>query len=47
MTKTLFLTIDLLLPAVAVSAAEGAVNIPEPTTQQLAWHEAGIGLFFH
>ena len=47
MAKTLLFTVSLLLPAVAVSAAEGAVNIPAPTTQQLAWHEAGIGLFFH
>jgi alpha-L-fucosidase len=47
MTKTLFLTISLLLPAVAGSAAEGAVNLPVPTPQQVAWHEAGVGLFFH
>jgi alpha-L-fucosidase len=47
MTKTLFLTISLLLPAVAGSAAEGAVNLPAPTPQQVAWHEAGVGLFFH
>jgi hypothetical protein len=42
-----FLTISLLLPAVAGSAAEGAANLPVPTPQQVAWHEAGIGLFFH
>jgi alpha-L-fucosidase len=47
MTKALFLTISLLLPAVVGSAAEGAVNLPVPTPQQVAWHEAGIGLFFH
>src|ERR1035437_5580223 len=47
MAKTLFLTISLLLPAVAGSAAESAVNLPVPTPQQLAWHEAGVGLFFH
>jgi alpha-L-fucosidase len=42
-----FLTISFLLPAVAGSAAEGAANLPVPTPQQVAWHEAGIGLFFH
>jgi alpha-L-fucosidase len=47
MAKTIFLTISLLLPAVAGSAAEGAVKVPVPTPQQVAWHEAGIGLFFH
>jgi alpha-L-fucosidase len=47
MTTTLFLTISLLLPAVAGSASEDAVNLPVPTPQQVAWHEAGVGLFFH
>ena len=47
MGKTLFLTISLLLPAVAGSATEGTVKLPMPTPQQVAWHEAGIGLFFH
>lgn len=47
MARSLFLTISLLLSAVAGRGAEGAVNLPVPTPQQLAWHEAGMGLFFH
>ena len=47
MARSLFLTISLLLSAVAGRGAEGAVNLPVPTPQQVAWHEAGVGLFFH
>ena len=44
---TLIATTALLVSALAGHAAEPAANIPVPTPQQLAWHEAGIGLFFH
>jgi alpha-L-fucosidase len=26
---------------------DAATNLPVPTPQQLAWHEAEVGLFFH
>ena len=45
--KTLIVSTTLLISALAGRAAEPAANIPVPTPQQLAWHEAGVGLFFH
>ena len=35
------------LCAFAIDAAASTPNIPVPTPQQVAWHEAGLGLFFH
>jgi alpha-L-fucosidase len=40
-------TVALLVSALAGRTAEAALNIPVPTPQQVAWHEAGVGLFFH
>ncbi|MGH7968440.1 MAG: hypothetical protein ACREIC_06885 [Limisphaerales bacterium] len=45
--KTLIATAALLAYALAGSAAEPEPSIPVPTPQQVAWHEAGVGLFFH
>ncbi len=45
--KTLIATTALLVSVLAGRAAEPAANIPVPTSQQVAWHEAGVGLFFH
>ncbi len=45
--KNLIATTALLVSVLAGRAAEPAVNIPVPTPQQVAWHEAGVGLFFH
>ncbi len=45
--KTLISVTALLICALAGRAAELAANLPAPTPQQLAWHDAGVGLFFH
>ena len=46
--RTLFcLTTTLCSLALAAGAAEPAAKPPVPTPQQLAWHEAEVGLFFH
>ena len=42
-----YATLSFCCLALASKAAESAVQLPVPTPQQLAWHEAGIGLFFH
>jgi alpha-L-fucosidase len=47
MARSLFLTVGLLISAVAGRGAEGGVSLPVPTPQQVAWAEAGMGLFFH
>jgi alpha-L-fucosidase len=44
--RPLLFTIRLLLSA-AIGAAASAANPPVPTHEQVTWHEAGIGLFFH
>ena len=33
--------------ALAAHAGEPSAPLPVPTAQQVAWHEAGVGLFFH
>ena len=33
--------------ALACLSAEPAAELPRPSPQQVAWHEAGVGLFFH
>ena len=45
--KSLIATTALLVCIVIVRAAELAANIAVPTPEQVAWHEAGVGLFFH
>jgi len=37
---------ELLTPACAV-AADSAATLPVPTSEQVAWHDAEVGLFFH
>ena len=43
----MFVTAGLLLSTVAGGTAEISTDVPVPTPQQVAWHEAGVGLFFH
>ncbi len=43
----LHLAASLCALALTAGAAEPPPNLPVPTPQQLAWHEAGVGLFFH
>ena len=45
--KTLIATATLLVSALAGYAAEPAANLPVPASQQVGWHEAGVGLLFH
>jgi len=45
--KSLNVSLSFLLAALAVHGSESAGTIPVPTPEQLAWHEAGVGLFFH
>ena len=45
--KNLIATALLLVSALAGHGADPEPNIPVPTPQQIAWHEAGVGLFFH
>jgi alpha-L-fucosidase len=45
--STRSLAAGLGLLAFASGAAESRVALPLPTPQQVAWHEAGVGLFFH
>ena len=45
--KTLIAPTVLLVSALAGRAGDPATSIPVPTPQQVAWHEAGVGLFFH
>lgn len=33
--------------ALAARAGDSSAPVPVPTPQQVAWHEAGVGLFFH
>ena len=47
MRTILFFTSSLCSLAFACAAAEPAANPPLPTPEQVAWHEAGVGLFFH
>ena len=47
MQTPLFLTICLCALAFAARARESPAHLPAPTPQQVAWHEAGVGLFFH
>ncbi len=47
MRTSLLLAASLCSLAFASAAAESAADLPLPTPQQVAWHEAGVGLFFH
>ena len=47
MRPLLFIIASLPSLARVAVAAEAAVQLPLPTPQQIAWHEAGVGLFFH
>ena len=49
MQTSLYLTASICaVPlAFAFGAAESSTAIPVPTPQQVAWHEAAVGLFFH
>ena len=49
MQTSLYLTASICaVPlAFAFGAAESGASIPVPTPQQVAWHEAAVGLFFH
>jgi hypothetical protein len=42
-----WITTSICYLAFASGAAETIANPPVPTPQQVAWHEAGVGLFFH
>jgi alpha-L-fucosidase len=44
---TLFTAASLCWLAFASAAAESTPGLPLPTSQQVAWHEVGVGLFFH
>jgi len=43
----LFLPLSFCALAFAARAGESPSPLPVPTPQQVAWHEAGLGLFFH
>jgi len=43
----LFLPLSFCALALAARAGESPSPLPVPTPQQVAWHEAGVGLFFH
>ncbi len=45
--KILIATTALLVSTLADLAADPAAKIPVPTRQQVTWHEASVGLFFH
>ena len=47
MQTPLFLTVSLCALAFAAGAGESSAHLPIPTPEQVAWHEAGMGLFFH
>ena len=47
MQTILSLTTGLCTLALGSGAAESTANLPVPSPQQIAWHEAGVGLFFH
>jgi alpha-L-fucosidase len=47
MRTIFFLTPCLFSLAFASVAEEPAATLPKPTPRQVAWHEAGVGLFFH
>lgn len=47
MQTTRYFTITLCSLALAAKAAEPTPPVPVPTSEQVAWHEAGVGLFFH
>ncbi len=40
-------TVSVYILALAFGAVASTPTLPVPTPQQVAWHEAGIGLFFH
>jgi alpha-L-fucosidase len=44
---SIFLTTSICCLALASGAAESIANLPALTPQQVAWREAGVGLFFH
>jgi alpha-L-fucosidase len=45
--STRLLAASLCVLVSAPGAAESPANLPLPTPQQVAWHELGVGLFFH
>jgi alpha-L-fucosidase len=45
--STLLCPAGSCLLAFAAAAAGSTTELPRPTPQQVAWHEAGVGLFFH
>jgi alpha-L-fucosidase len=47
MRAPLIIAVNLCSLALASVGAEPAADLPRPTPQQVAWHEAGVGLFFH
>lgn len=47
MRTTVLLTTSLASLVVACGAAESTAALPVPTPEPVAWHEAGVGLFFH
>jgi len=47
MQSPLFLPLSFCALAFATRAGESPSPLPVPTPQQVAWHEAGVGLFFH
>jgi alpha-L-fucosidase len=44
---SLFAAASLWSLAFASTAADSTAGLPLPTPQQVAWHEVGVGLFFH
>ena len=47
MRTSFLLSVSLYSLAITTPAAEPAATRPVPSPQQVAWHEAGVGLFFH
>ncbi len=47
MRANILLALGLCCAAVSGLAAEAKVATPVPTPEQVLWHEAGVGLFFH
>jgi len=49
MKNILTITTTLILAAASAlgADADNGAKLPVPTPQQLAWHDAGVGLFFH
>lgn len=45
--RKLLTAISLVIATMVNRVAADTAGVPVPTPQQVAWHEAGVGLFFH